>query len=533
MEIKKETLRNAAWIGLLLVGLVFVLASELRVTQSTTILFGDEGTWASVARFTAQNLAFVSTPVYTGGTKLYVPYYLDSYFYPLLSAGFFKIGGESLVKASSPLLAFLTGLLVFLFVRRAYSLEAGVLSALLFVAVPSFITYSVLVYVDVFATLLVVASLLMLYRGLSEGHVRCLVASGILWGMATLTKESGFLLSLVYLVAVPLFGWKTRRELLQKYVIVFGLFVLVITPWYGVHNYLQYGVSGIPVLGSFVDYGSTFKYTGSGSQTTASFSAFNPGGGTEADIVRFGFLNYASFAYSVGIFFLALVGFSLFLYNRSKINTLLLVFTVVMLVFTLYVGQSRAENAARFALPTVLGVAAAAGFFLGEVYARLRTYGKLSGQTFAAFFVVFVVVMTLSAAETKAASLAPIKVWPKGFYDGCDWIRENTPLNARFMTLWASRAGYHCQRDFYWNRLPDFNDIVLGDPEVSYQKLKAHGIDYIYIQKFSISFEPYIESYPLVFLKKLLDPEKYEKVYENTQYDAEGRDLGVIVVKVK
>lgn len=149
-----------------------------------------------------------------------------------------------------------------------------------------------------------------------------------------------------------------------------------------------------------------------------------------------------------------------------------------------------------------------------EVYTRLKNYSGY-GKFIAGIFVVSLVFMTVTAAEAKATALAPIKVFPQGFYDGCNWIKENTPQDARFMTLWASRAAYQCQRDFYWSSLPDFTDILIGNETLAYAKLKEHDINYIYVQKFSISFTPYVESYPIAFIKKLEDTVRYANVYEN------------------
>lgn len=521
MEIRRDTARNVVWLGLLLLGLAFVLFTELRVTQNTTILFGDEGYWAGLGRWTAQNLEIPkATTIYSGGTKVFVPYHLDTYFHPLFTAGLFILGGELLVKASSALLGLLTGLMLFLFVRRVYGLEAGVLSALLLVSIPSFITYSVLVYVDVLFVLLTISSLYMLYRALSERNQRYLVLAGLLAGFAALTKETGFLLLPIYFFSVLFFERIDLKVLVRKYAVLFGLFALMILPWYGVHNYLQFGSSGIPIISDPVS-----EYTGSGSMTNATFAGQNVGQGTEADLLAYGLLNYASFAYSLAVFFLALLGFALFVQRQSPLTRTLFLFTAVMLAVPLYLAAGRAEDAARFALPTTIVFAAAAGVLVAELYDRFRQVSGVTGKIMPALFILVLALVLFSSTSAKAESLAPIKNFPAGFYEGCDWIRENTPQDARLLTLWVSRASYHCQRDFYWSWLPDLNDIVLSNNEtLAHSKLQEHGIEYIYIQKFSIDFTPYLEAYPISFVHMLDGSELFEKAYENDD---------VIVYRVK
>ena len=70
----------------------------------------------------------------------------------------------------------------------------------------------------------------------------------------------------------------------------------------------------------------------------------------------------------------------------------------------------------------------------------------------------------------------------------------------------------------------DRNTIVFdGDPD-AYEHLKLHGIDYVYIQKFSISFGRNWPNYPVSFVNYLRNSPNYENVYENND---------VVLFKVK
>ncbi|QQG40218.1 MAG: glycosyltransferase family 39 protein [Candidatus Aenigmatarchaeota archaeon] len=520
MEIRKETLKNVAWLSLLFICLGSIFYSEALVSERTTILFGDEGYWGVLGKWTAQTMKLPTDPIYSGGTNVYTEKFTNTYLHALFTAGLFRLGGEPLVKASSPLLVLMTSLLVFVFVRRMYGIEAASFSTILFASLPSVVTHGVLLYSDMLLTLFVLASFVLLHRGLSGNSSKHLLLAGIFGGLAMLTKESGFLLMPLYALAILTFDKKLDAPFLKKCAVVAGAALLVALPWYGIHNYLQFGTLGsIPIVGSAV-----VEYTGTGLQSAAEFAGRTAGGGTEASVTGYGLLNYASFAYTIGVFFLAIGGFSYMAYSKRKQDYLWLLFTLLLFAIPLYLGNWRAEDAARFTLPAALGFGAAAGLFCSEIYKNLRTFGGTAGKIAAVSFVLVLTLTTALTGVAKADGLAGIKVFPQGFYDGCDWIRENTPQDAGFMTLWSSRAAYHCERDFYWSHLPDFNDIILGDADLTYTKLNEHGIDYIYIQKFSISFQPLVESYPLEFVRKLEDTDKYENVYENAD---------VIVFKVK
>jgi hypothetical protein len=135
----------------------------------------------------------------------------------------------------------------------------------------------------------------------------------------------------------------------------------------------------------------------------------------------------------------------------------------------------------------------------------------------AIIFLVVILSWSFYSASTKAESLRPQKQFSEAFFEGCDWIRKNTPKDSLIYTLWGHRAYYHCKRDPIGNNKPGINDALLLQNESAYDIFKRHGVDYLYIQKFSIKQGQEKVSYPLDFIRYIETSPHYRKVYQYPQ----------------
>jgi hypothetical protein len=111
--------------------------------------------------------------------------------------------------------------------------------------------------------------------------------------------------------------------------------------------------------------------------------------------------------------------------------------------------------------------------------------------------------------------LINVKVFSPSFFEACDWIKANTPEDARIATLWTHRAAYNCKRYIAGNPA----DIMLNDdPEEMVELSKKFEMTHIFIQKFSVDPQNrhLQEMYDLSFVQLLdANPDKFDNVYEN------------------
>jgi len=118
--------------------------------------------------------------------------------------------------------------------------------------------------------------------------------------------------------------------------------------------------------------------------------------------------------------------------------------------------------------------------------------------------------------STKVLAMPQVKQFSSYFFEACDWVKTNTPQNAILLSLNTHPTVYNCQREAIWE-LQDLPDIILSNNvTLVTQRLNANGIDYIFVQKFSLSGQDYRGTYPLSFIAFLeQNPQNFKKVFEN------------------
>jgi hypothetical protein len=175
---------------------------------------------------------------------------------------------------------------------------------------------------------------------------------------------------------------------------------------------------------------------------------------------------------------------------------------------------SRAEDVARNTLGMVPFVAIIAGIYLESIYSFLKKYSKYLGFV----FVVFIIFLSLGSIYPKLQNLKPVKAFSSYFFEACDFVKENTAEDALLMTIWDHGTIYNCQRRaISFGYLSDSPDIALSNNlTLVLERLEAHEITHIFIQKFSMSRKAVSSKYPTSFVEFMDEhPEQFEKIYEN------------------
>jgi hypothetical protein len=187
-------------------------------------------------------------------------------------------------------------------------------------------------------------------------------------------------------------------------------------------------------------------------------------------------------------------------------------------------ATGRAEDTARYTLPMVVSFAAIAGIFVESMFDSLREYNKILG----AVFIILISVALVLSVQPKLDTMKSVKGFSEGFFNGCNWIQKNTPADSIIFSIYAHHTMYFCNRESI-SALPDDAEIQLTNNDTSYEHLKLHGFNYVYIQAFTISTENYREAISTSFLDYLNTSDKFEKVLDNTNVYGNG---GVILYKI-
>jgi len=494
---------------------------ELQVTFNNPIVFGDESYHARISQYIAEEVEYPAwSPL--GGTELFKTSFAAPPLWHTLIASFLYLFGfnEIFIRFLPPFVTFLTGLAVFLLGKELYDEKIGFIASIIAITIPSFATYSVLIYTDALVTLFMTMFFLLFCLYIKRGGKIYSILSGIFGAFAFLTKPSGIAVYIFIFLAFVYELIKKRKfyEPLKKYFILSLILILVPSTFF-LRNFFYYKTpmcAGIPFINRVLDvsgcaigeFEGKYKYAGITEQA-----------GTEQSIYRMGLTNYLNFAYGelvvLGIrlpwVILALFsGLFVVLSKRDKSDIfVLLMLSIVLLIFLTSTG--RAEDTARYTLIWSPFIALLAGKWFSGIYEFIKEYQKYIA------LIVFIIVVILSYINLKGKLdvMAQVKQFSPSFFEACDWIKENTAKDAVISTFWSSRALYNCQR----NSAGAPADLRLSD-DVNYtlSVAKQYGTTHIFIQKFSIDPQNrhLKEKFDLDFVNLLeAHPEYFKKVYEN------------------
>jgi len=499
-------------IFVLLFFLTIVLILELIVTFNNPIVFGDEGYHARIAQLIAEKVEYFTWEPFHYTKTSYRGFYRLPLLHILTAGLLFVFGNsEAVINFLIPFLAFLTGISAFFLGKEFYNRKVGLFAAIITATMPSFVTYSVLVYTEILVTFFSILFFIFFVLGIRREKTIYIAASGVFGVLAFLSKTSGFT---VYIFALLAFLYhmlvKKRYALVKKYLLLFFILIVFLVPFL-MRNLYYYNapLCAFPYLDRFLDTSGCEIEMFKGKYR---FSGRTDVGGTEQSVYRMGIINYLDFAYGNLWFvvFAALSGLFIVLSRHEKYDIfILLIFLIFLPVFN--VSTKRAEDTARYTLIYGPFIALLAGRWFYEVYRFIRRYQKY----IAVMIFLFPLVLGYQNLTAKLDIMARVKQFSPSFFEACDWIKENLPENITISTIWTNRAIYCSQR----NAIGHSADIYLSR-DVNYTKkvAKERGITHLFIQKFSISTsdKALSEKYKLESIQFFEDhPETFKKLYEN------------------
>jgi len=515
MEKKEITieLKNVEIVVTLCVLSVFLIFELLTMFKSP-IVFGDEGTYAATAREMARRVEFFPwNPVFgmkgeksgMGGPP---------FTFLIIAFSFMTTGlSEVMVKFLYPFSAFVTGIAVYFLGRLIYNKKVGLFAAIIAMALPSFVTYSVLVYKDVFVTLFTVMFFIFFILSMERKNVMYWIVCGIFGALAFLSKVSGLNSFIVLFLA---FGYeivtkkKVSLTLLKKYGIILITSFLIVFPLL-LRNFYYYKtpMCAFPYIEKFFDTSGCsikpdvekkFKFEGRTEEV-----------GTEMNVFKMGLTNYFKFAY--GNLFLSVLGFFcglfLILTKKSKNEIYMLFMLFVFLLVFAYSSRGRAEDTARYTLAWSPIIAVIAGRWFSELYDYIHRHFK----HLAVLIVLFVIIVSFLNLHEKLKIMETVKRFSPSFFEACQWVKENLPKDVIISTVWSPRAAYACDRRMT-GHVPDI--FLSMNATYSVEYAKKVGVTHLFVQKFSMSNRKLAERYSIDELRFLENNPKYFiKVFEN------------------
>jgi len=523
---------------LILLGFLLVIFGfELSVTMNSPIAFGDEGYHVATARAIATRLEYpIIHPLFVG-TDLQEVTYSRLPLWNVIEGSFYLILGFSplIIKFLMPFVAFLIGLSTFLLVKRIYSEDVAFIAAVLVVTIPSFVTYSVLFYTVVPMVLFLTISFFSFLLAIKTNKRKYWLMTSVFGALAILANLAGAAIFFVYFLygLYDLFKNRNFFDMVKKYGMVVLIILALMTPWVlrNINYYYVPGCSNIQLIvqGSCVQeqtYSSDFEFAG----RTGS-------GGTEVSVLSLGIMNYLQFAYGFvdGNYYLNLIGITLIPFTflaglfiiikrRDKLD-IAIIFAVLVYFLVFYQTgglsfEGRSEDLARYFLNAIPVIALLSGIYLSRIMEFLNKYNKY------AMFIVIIAIMGLSylSFNQKLTTMSGVKRFSPLFFEGCEWIDENLERDATLLSLHTYPTIFNCNRQADWST-PLATDIILSnDLELSKSGLEQNGIEYIFVQKFSLSQTPFLQSVPTSFVSFLeSNPDSFQKIYEN------GPDINICI----
>lgn len=522
-----EKLKKFILLGFL--GAVFVI--EVMMTLNNPIAFGDEGFHVSTARYVGTQVDFsATTPLF--GSEINPERFTRAPFWNLIEASFYFLFGfsEVFVKVLVPFISFMTGLAIYVFLRRLYSENIGILGAAVAVTIPSFVTYSVLFYTTVPYVFFFSLGFLSLLTAIKTNQQKFWLLAGLFSGVALFTNLAGLFMAILIilmgiLAIVRSKSWSDIKGVAKTWGLAGLVMLLVCTPWV-VRNLTLFPAEGC-VNFTVMIQGNCYPPV-EGAASEFEFAGRTAGGGTEGAILDIGLMNYLTFAYGfyAPVQWLTLIGFAFVPFSflagmliiakrREPADVAILASAIIFfLVFLQFGGvvEGRSEDTARYFLSAVPLIALAAGTYWGSI--------RKDGHRYNGMIVLAVLAIVLMIAfysfELRLAQLDNVKNFVPSFFQACDWIKNNLPEDAKLLSLNTYPTRYNCERASVWET-PYKADILLSnDIALVKDGLQKNGIDYIFVQKFALSNTPLSQAYPVSFLDFMNQHnDTFKWVYEN------------------
>lgn len=184
--------------------------------------------------------------------------------YPLVLSGLYLLTGTTdpvVARTFQAILSLVNVLIAYLLGQRLFGERAGLLAALLFAGYPSFLLYNNHLLTEVLFTFLLTATAYCFATYLDCGRLPLLVASGVVLGLAVLTRD------IVWPIAAIIIslGWSVTRPSTTRWMWHSGVFLLsflvVTTPWVVRNSRVQGTLTLIATNGGVVFFEGNYAHT--------------------------------------------------------------------------------------------------------------------------------------------------------------------------------------------------------------------------------------------------------------------------------
>ena len=521
----------------LLAFLILIFYFEIQVTLNSPIAFGDEGFHTFLARWIGTKIEYPTFIPQHGGA-LFEEGFVRPPMWNVLEGSFYFIFGFSdvIVKLLAPFIAFMTAISSYLLVKKVFSERVAIITSAILVTIPSYVTYSILFYVDILLVFWFNLAFLTFLIFAKTQNKKYFIMSSLFTSFAILTKQQGFILVIFYALYFVYQFYKKADlanfySLLRTYFPPMVLLLIVISGWI-IRNGYYFGAWLYE--GPFPFWQGKTLFVGNYTNVN-SFSGDTSGGGTEINLLNFGIINYLSFAYGYIWFvpLLFILGLSFLLFRRGQFDLMMILMLISGLIILNTVLKSRSEDAARhilFAVPVVGLIASIYLDQLSEFVKKVQKYfpylvllavflisfytsqGKLSDARH------YEPALSSACTPSNPSCYVGFKMFSQDFFQACDWVKKNpnqVPPDSILLSLNSHPTVYNCERSAFWD-FPDLPDILLGDVNLSASRLKAEGITHIFVQKFALSTQNLRLSYPVNFVRMMdQNNQTFVKIYEN------------------
>ncbi len=489
---------------------------EFRAILSRGLAFGDEGYHSILAKYIGENKDYpVWNPVL--GSEDSKNGFFDNPLWHLILGGFFSTFGfhEFIIKILPPFIGvILIGLSTYVLGKRIFNKEVGVMAAVIAVATPSMVTYSLLAYKDTLFSLYFSLAGMSLILALLTEKPKYWILGGIFSGLSFLAKTPGYTvipLLLLFMFLLRLVEKKKISYVLKEFIPVAFIF-LILAGSFVLRNFVYYKTicAPLPLISDATcykrsSYEEKNKYEGRTEES-----------GVEGNAFKMGIMNYFEFSYGSIIFIplFFILGFFLLLFRKNKADIAVLAAMASFLPVAYFAFPGRAEDTSRFLLPLVPFIALICANYLEKIYEFVRKHYRYLA------LIIFVSVLVFSyynyigkvklMEKIKEGSFSP------AYAEACKWIKENTPKNSRLgVVIRAGTTAYNCQREIGGGG----GDVVLSkNLTLALSVLKMQGSTHIFIEKSWIGWndEKLTERYPISFVEFLEEnPEHFKNIYEN------------------
>jgi len=520
---------------------IAILVLELNVTMNKPVAFGDSAYHAYISKLLGTTKSFPKILDDFGS------YYNYSPLFHILSSVIFMLpsSGWVLIKAVVPFMSFLAGLLAFIFISKLYNERIAFVVSIIFLTLPMFVTYSMIIYTDVLMVLFFMLSFVFVLMGEKFGNKKYWLLAFVFASLCYLSKATGFI-SFIFAYSILFFKLARKEMKLKDFGMIFLVSILIfglIVGWWWIRNYIEFKTvdCNLPMNERVFRNSECINPNDIVSQdTTDRFAGYVSSGGTNYGILQFGLNQFVTFIYG-NIWLVPLLascGIVLMIMRKERNDGYVLLLFLLTLIPAIFVNvQSsftmRVEDVGRYMMLTSVPLALIIGLWLDTFFDTVKKFWKY----LPILLMIFLMIMLWNNFYSKLLVMSQVTTFSPAFFGACDWIRMNTDEDSKFLSLWSAPTAYNCERKSEWSSDAQADMVLNQDVNVVLKAMQNRSIDYIFVQKFAISSTPYVTMIPADFVNLLeSNPSIFVKVYENglslAECSKQGGCDGSIIYKV-